>query len=47
MNVTVNQLDQVLTQLNEILAKQSARIDVLEAKVDKPAPRKAPAKKDA
>lgn len=47
MNVTVKQLDQVLTQLNEILAKQSARIDALEAKAEKPAPRKAPAKKDA
>ena len=47
MNVTVKQLDQVLAQLNEILAKQSARLDALEAKAEKPTPRKAPAKKDS
>lgn len=45
-NVTVNELDACLTELNRILANLDKRLTELEAKVAKPAPaRKAPAKK--
>lgn len=42
-NVSVKQLDQVLTQLNEILAKLSVRVDSVEARLT--ALENAPAKK--
>ena len=45
-NVTVNELDACLTELNKILANMDKRIAELEAKAAKPAPaRKSTAKK--
>lgn len=46
MNVTVKQLDQVLTQLNEVLAKLDKRITTLE-EADKAQPSKTTTKRGA